>query len=872
MVYVFFILLLIVILVSAFVLFKEERDFNGFVEGNFSAYPSILYNDSIIPKELNQKSTNGDIGFVESVSMIMERNKYIKGEIEFRYRTNSKKKVDRSKLEQYPDVIKASEYSTVGDEIPIQSPEARVTQKFKAGNLYSSGYIPPDAMGAVGPSQFVYIVNGRIITYDKNTGQPDGVINTTTDNFFNSVKTTGWTTTDPRVRYDRLSGRWIFVMVDMPYTGLARNRVLIAVSSSSQITPSSTFTYFYFQDDSYYVDFPTLAVDKNAVYIGGNLFNTSDGSYSGTRGFVIRKSSILGSGPMYRTTFTFVNNPVKQGIFSPQGVDNYDPNSTEGYFIGTDNRLYGLLKLRRISDPGGTPTSSNDINISTVITTYGPLKVPHKGNTGGELAKIDASDDRLFYAHYRIINGQGGLWTSHNLRVDSNGVAVANGTRNGIRWYEIKNIESGKTPYVARAGTIFDPSKTSPLFYFYPSMTINGQGHVVVGFTSASENQYLSASYSYRLVTDSATKFRQVVNYEESNSAYNLPWENYQQRGCRRWGDYSFTSLDPNDDMTIWTIQEYCDSTDSWGCIVGKVLSPPPPIDTVWTPNPPTITAGMSSVIVTVNSTIPGFYDPGPGFPNRISASCNHGVTVNSITYNSPTSVTLDLNTQNAQRNNGDNADIYIDVTITNPDGQSVTANNFIKVEGALPVKLASFTHTVKDRNVNLSWTTIEEINNSGFEIYRKQSGSENSWTKIGFVKGSGNSKTPKNYTYIDKNLNKGVYNYKLKQIDFNGNYEYFELNSAVQINSPSKFVLSQNYPNPFNPVTKISFQIPEITEVKLIVYDITGRVITILVDNKLEAGYYEFEFNGSYLSSGIYFYELRAGNFRETKKMLLIK
>ncbi len=872
LIYVIFLLLLIIILFSAFIIFQNETDKNIRINGNyFTAYPSVLSNDSLIPAELNQKSLNGDIGFVESVGKIMERDKYITKEVVQRFRTNSKKKADRSNLEQNSDVITASKFSIEDNFSDFSYRETKVSHKFKAGNIVSSGYIPPDAMGAVGPSQFVYIVNGRIITYNKNTCQQDGYLNTTTDNFFNSVKTTGWTTTDPRVRYDRLSGRWFIIMGDMPYTGLGRNRIMIAVSSSSVITSSSNFTFFYFRDNNYFVDFPSLAVDKNAVYIGGNLFNTNNGTYQGTRGFVVRKSSILGSGPIVRTTFTFVSKPNRAGLFSPQGIDNYDPNATEGYFIGVDNLYYGLLNLRRISNPGGNPSSSEDISFSTALTTYSPLKVPHLGNNYGDSAKIDASDDRLFYAHYRKINNVGSLWTSHNLRVDSSGVAGANGDRNGIRWYEIKGIETGQTPYVYRAGTIYDSSLNNPVYYFFPTMTVNGQGNVVVGFTSAGANQYLSASYTYRLNNDPPTSFRPVINYELSNSAYNLPWENYQSRGCRRWGDYSFTSLDPSDDMTIWTIQEYCDSTDSWGCIVGKILAPPPPPDTALTPNPSAITAHMDSVFVTINSSVEGFYDPGQGFTNRISASCSHGVIVNSITYNSPTSITLNLNTQNIQRNNLE-VDIFIDVTITNPDGQSITANNFIKVEGALPVKLASFDYSVKERDVKLSWTTIEEINNSGFEIYRKLNNDRDNWNKIGFIKGAGNSKTPVTYNYFDRSLNKGIYRYKLKQIDYNGNFEFFELNNSVEIGSPSKFSLLQNYPNPFNPKTRICFSIPELTYVKLSVYDITGRVVAILIDKKIESGYYEVEFNGMDLPSGIYFYVLNTERFTETKKMLLIK
>jgi hypothetical protein len=125
-----------------------------------------------------------------------------------------------------------------------------------------------------------------------------------------------------------------------------------------------------------------------------------------------------------------------------------------------------------------------------------------------------------------------------------------------------------------------------------------------------------------------------------------------------------------------------------------------------------------------------------------------------------------------------------------------------------------------------------------------------------------------------------GNYNYRLKQIDFNGNFSYYQLSNEVIVGNPDSYLLSQNYPNPFNPVTSIRYDIPKSSNVSLKVYDINGKEVTTLVDQIKEAGYYKVEFNGSNLSSGVYYYRLEvspsnspgAGFFVDTKKMLLLK
>ena len=218
-------------------------------------------------------------------------------------------------------------------------------------------------------------------------------------------------------------------------------------------------------------------------------------------------------------------------------------------------------------------------------------------------------------------------------------------------------------------------------------------------------------------------------------------------------------------------------------------------------------------------------------------------------------------------------SDIYAGGNFSSMNGTS-QGGLALFTDRPLPVRLSSFTYSQTTANVNLRWSTSSEINNSGFEVQRKSESISNSlWQKVGFVNGQGNHNTPSFYSFDDKNLNPGRYSYRLKQLDFNGNYEYFNLNGIVEIGTPAKFTLSQNYPNPFNPVTKIDFTLPIDCSVSLTIYDITGKEITKLINNEFhKASRYSVEFNASKFSSGVYFYRITSKDFTSTKKMLLLK
>ena len=221
----------------------------------------------------------------------------------------------------------------------------------------------------------------------------------------------------------------------------------------------------------------------------------------------------------------------------------------------------------------------------------------------------------------------------------------------------------------------------------------------------------------------------------------------------------------------------------------------------------------------------------------------------------------------------------------TTTDGTSVTASGLTSfsdfaiaadsVNNPLPVELSSFAAVINGRNVDLTWTTSSELNNAGFDIQRKLNTSEN-WNSIGYVNGNGTTNQSSSYNFKDKNLVSGKYNYRLKQLDFNGNFTYYDLSNEVIAGVPDKFTLSQNYPNPFNPSTVINYDLPFDGIVNLKVFDMSGKEVASLVNEFKAAGYYSVNFNASGIPNGVYFYKLsgesNGNSFSAVKKMMLVK
>lgn len=200
---------------------------------------------------------------------------------------------------------------------------------------------------------------------------------------------------------------------------------------------------------------------------------------------------------------------------------------------------------------------------------------------------------------------------------------------------------------------------------------------------------------------------------------------------------------------------------------------------------------------------------------------------------------------------------------------------------GAVPVELVSFTASVERNDVHLTWTTATETNNFGFDIESRFQG-EHHWNKVAFVQGQETSAEPVTYTYADMNLVPGQYEYRLKQIDTDGAFEYSPI-VTIAVGVPEKFALQQNFPNPFNPSTLIQYQVAgtgsdaESKRTILTIYNLLGREILTLVDRQQVPGFYSVTWdgrdkNGLRVTTGVYVYQLRSGGFVESKKMILVK
>jgi hypothetical protein len=516
----------------------------------------------------------------------------------------------------------------------------------------SPQYVPPDTHGSVGPTQIIVHVNGSIRVFSK-TGVL-GALNASSDTFFNSVRN-GGSAVDPRTYYDPISQRWFVSAI----TTTSPNRVLLAVSSGPTITGTSSFAFYGWVQDTIgtpgadagaLFDYPSLGVDRHAIYIGGNVFGSGTPSV-----FVVRKTSVLSGGPIVVTAFRQLGN-----MNAPMGCSNTSLTSNFGYFIGSGGN--GVLTIRRISNPGGTPSISSSISL-TVPSTAVPLTVPQAGG-GSNLSGVDQ----------RLIGGQilrnqfsttaandRTLWCSHNIQVNASGVGGTGGTRNGIRWYQIGNLDV--TPTLVQSGTVFDNAATNPRYYWMGMVAMNGQGHAAVAGSVSSTLTFPNVAVAGRLRTDALGTIGAPQVATSAPGTYNAG------AGTQRWGDYAAVALDPTDEQTLWGFAEWAAGTTNWGVQVVQLTAPLPSTPTSVSP----VSANRGTTLnIQINGTpVAGseYFNTEDVNANKLAASFSGlGMTVNGVTWGGP----LSPNRATANVTISPAAPIGARfVTVTNPDGQS---------------------------------------------------------------------------------------------------------------------------------------------------------------------------------------------------------
>ena len=687
-----------------------------------------------------------------------------------------------------PDAPRISSYpESKAETIPVANNITQTIHSNFQGTDFgeSGGITPPDNMGEVGPTQLCVVSNGRIKFYTKPTvcqpalttstsngtsslGNP--IFSSDLDVFFSTVRN-GQSSTDPHIHYDRLSQRWFIVAINVANNS---NRIMIAVSSGPTITDATNFTFFAFAHDQgaatssndrgAFCDYPMLGVDKNALYIGGVIFNEAK-SYFGSSCYVVNKAQLIG-GSLQFTAFRGLGvfntgTGAGNGIFVPQGVNNYSPNPEFGFFIGPDMILVSKIRYVVITNPGSASPTATQFQLNVPATAL-PIDQP----AGGSAFPVDGGgDDRLLNAQIvtNKLDGRVSLYTAHAIGVRSDGIAdETTPDRNAERWYEFSVV--GSTLSLRQSGTLFDNAGSGQKGYFMGSIMGSGQGHAVLGASVASTSLPINAIISGRYNNQTLGQLSPEVNATSFSESYNLQAETPQ-----RWGDYSQTVVDPNDDMTLWTFQQYTNGNNSWAVRAVQLKAPPPATPTNMTAITCTSNRTQNVTLTGQSANFSGFFDPGadangPGYLNRLQVSSSGGVTISNVVFNSPTQISFNVNYAAAALGSQQT------ITVANPDCQTVTLNYTLPTGCvALPVKWLGISANWVGTQAKVEWKVAEEKNTLAYELERSLDGKN--FASLNRVSSHNQSGTS-GYDYTD--LQPGLENYyRIKQIDKDGTIAY---------------------------------------------------------------------------------------------------
>ena len=571
-------------------------------------------------------------------------------------------------------------------------------------NRFSGWTYPPDTTGAVGPSHFVQVINGSMAVYDKATGALIRHVSLNTflayNNGSGNFPRNG--AFDPRLIFDWRSGRWFVCALELgPTTALgagSQNHLLLAVSRTSD--PTDTFDKYLLpvgvdtvrsggNTIASFSDYSTLGVDANGVYAAVRIFpyNVSTGAVSETYAKIVATpiAPLLAATPSMGTVKQFTG--IKDAFSTPQPALNLDAvsSSSPAWFFATSPGSSSLVHRKLVWSNGNASLT----NVSAVLNTpAAALQLPDAPASGSAL---NTGDARLQSATIRNER----LWTCRTVAVNSAGT-TSGADRTACEWFEID--VSASAPSLEQNGRVFDSSPSDPRFYYFPSIMVNGQGHAVLSCSGSRSTEFAGCYYAGRLATDPSGTMGEPVLLRAGNAPYVQFDFNNPPRN--RWGDYSYSTLDPSDDMSLWTIQEYAENpgapvgndrvTSRWGTRIGRLLSPPPTLNPA---DLPIVQRNQTDVALTVVGN--GFYDPGPSFPNRLQAQVTGGspagISNVSVTYNGPNSVTLHFDVA-ANAGGGVRT-----LTLTNPDGQSVTLDNAFSVGQPAVLQFSSSSYTMPE-------------------------------------------------------------------------------------------------------------------------------------------------------------------------------
>jgi hypothetical protein len=436
---------------------------------------------------------------------------------------------------EVPAVVNANRVEALSPS-PVLNYEGAPDEALGGGSSGSFN-IPPDTYGATGLDKVFVTLNNNYKVLNKTTGAQISLVSM--PSFWAALGANGSGPFDPRVVYDPYNNRWIHAAVSNGSN--AASRLLLGISRTHD--PNGTYDLYAFDPDAgttLWADFPILGFNKNWVAISLNMF-VIGGASSGSKIFVIDYPALL-------TGTATATEIIPSSGFAHNIVETYS--STENtLYVPVHNASGGATY--RLSTITGTPAAPV-FTLGALQTRTGGGWVQPSGNLGpqqcitapcpGVLTLLDVGDAFL---RSNAVFRNGSIWYTQSV-----GLPTPTLARVSTQWTKISS-----TGVFQDGGRIDDPTATATnggRWYTYPSLSVNKNDDMVAGFSKLESDGYAGAAYAMRLGTDAAGTMQDPIVYKDGEDYYDKA-----ASGRTRWGDYSHVTIDPVDDVSFWTWQEY---------------------------------------------------------------------------------------------------------------------------------------------------------------------------------------------------------------------------------------------------------------------------------------------------------------------------
>ncbi len=404
--------------------------------------------------------------------------------------------------------------------------------------------IPPDSEGAVGPHHLMEALNSQVVIQDRSGNVLSAITNWT---FWSALGVTE--SFDAHILYDPYAQRWIFSSAAGEMSSNAA--ILIGVSQTSDPTAGWNIYKINLGSSVNWVDYPTLGFNKNWIVVQANIFTVAGNNFVNSMIWAFDKADLYAGGTGKYTVLTPTSG------YTQVPATTLDPNLSTMYLLEQSSSGAGELRVDTITGPVGSEVLTSGVAYPTGPSAWQAFSpVANFAPQLGSSENIQTEDGRIQSCVYR----NGSLWASHTVYLPATGTP----TRTAAQWWQI-NMSASAFGQVQQFGRIDDPSAAN--FYAYPSLAVNQYGDMMLGYTHFGTGIYASAAYSIHLASDPPNTMGSEVILKAGEASYFKDFGT----GENRWGDFTATVVDPVDDTSMWTIQEYAGQSNMWGTWWGSI-------------------------------------------------------------------------------------------------------------------------------------------------------------------------------------------------------------------------------------------------------------------------------------------------------------